>query len=90
VRYQIRSEISIDIDCGVIAIVNNSQQREEKIVCERAHKAGERPHTTHTHPPTARLAKPAGGWDEDFAVNNLTTLTQKKIILNIKFFIHIN
>ena len=58
-----RSEISIDIDCGAIAIVNNCQQREEKIVCERAHKAGERP-------PTAKLVKPAGGWDEDFVVNN--------------------
>jgi hypothetical protein len=54
-------------NCGAIAIINNSQQREEKIVCERAQKAA----GTHTHdPPTAKLAKPAGGWDEDFVVNN--------------------
>jgi hypothetical protein len=59
-----RSEISIDIDCGAIAIVNNSHQREEKIVCERLHKAGER--SPAAKPPTAKLAKPAGGWDEDF------------------------
>jgi hypothetical protein len=64
-----RSEISINIDCGAIAIVNNSQQMEEKIVCERAHKAGEKPPTA-AKPPTAKLAKPAGGWDEDFVVNN--------------------
>ena len=46
---------------AIVLINNSQQQREEKIVCERAHKAGEKP-------PTA--AKPAGGWEEDFVVNN--------------------
>ena len=54
-----RSEISIDIDCGAIATASRGKR---KIVCERANKAGERP--------PAKLAKPAGGWDDDFVVNN--------------------
>jgi hypothetical protein len=56
----VRGQSISTAECGAIAIVNNTQQqREEKIVCEIAHKAGERSPT----------AKPAGGWDEDFVVN---------------------
>jgi hypothetical protein len=33
---------------------------------ERTHKAEAR-----ERPPTAKLAKPAGGWDEDFVVNQI-------------------
>ena len=66
-----RSEISIDIDCGAIAIVNKQPAAEGREDCVReSAQGGGKGETTHSQPPTAKLAKPAGGWDEDYVVNN--------------------